>query len=166
MRVRREVATSHKSKDRTLTTRVRIIMQQLAVLSRELTVVIVMQSGHRLREKLQLRSPLLRPLQATSRHKRSLTTASPNFHLQPKLALAQRTLTRSTRIPTWSCHTWVSTAGRISSQFAMAMVSSEKKYLNSLRHAWDSMLSQELRQHLTKLKLPKESSIQQKLKSS
>jgi len=166
VRVRKEAATSHRSKDKTLTTRALITMRQLVVRSRELTVVTVMQSGHRSREKLQPQSRSLRPLQATSQHKRSSTTVSQNFRSQPKLASAQRTLTRSTRIRTWSCHTWVSTAGRISSQFATAMVSSVKKYLNLSRRAWDSTLSQELRQPLTKLKSPKELSIQRKLKSS
>lgn len=101
-------------------------------------------------ERSQLPNLLPSQRKATSLHKRSLITVSPNSPSPLKLALVLRTLTRWTKIATWFCLIWESTEELTFSPSAMVMESLERRWASSSKHALANMLSKELRPPSTK----------------
>ena len=100
------------------------------------------------------------------RRAKSSTIVSRNSRLLLRLVIHQRTLTRSTRIPSWFCHISESIEGPISSPLLMDMVLMVNLSVSTLRLSLHRRSNSPLSTHSTRLKLTRELSIPPKLRSS
>lgn len=135
----------------------------IAVCNREMVVEAVMIKNSELQSLVRL--PLQNQLHSQLKDlkpKRSLITVSLSSHSLQRLDIVQRTQTKSTKTLTLFSHTLVSIGEPTSSRSLMVTVSLEKKYLISSRRSSVTTLSKVLKTLLTRLKLPKESSIRLK----